>query len=181
MFNHEEIEEIKEYLDNVEPDSKIYLGCDSIKYKKHKTWYARYTTVMVVHMGGCHGSRIFGYTERERDYDPNKAKPRMRLMNEAYKVCGLYLAMAEELENFECEIHLDINPDERFNSHVALSQAVGYIRGMCGLDPIVKPDAFAAQYAADRFVRVKNYDITKPEPIMDCNHRRRKFAKRKAA
>ncbi len=161
MFNHEEIEEIKEYLDNVEPDSKIYLGCDSIKYKKHKTWYARYTTVMVVHMGGCHGSRIFGYTERERDYDPNKAKPRMRLMNEAYKVCGLYLAMAEELENFECEIHLDINPDKQHNSSIVITQACGYVVGMTGMKAVAKPNAFAASYAADWMVRNKGHqDVT---------------------
>lgn len=161
MFNQEEIEEIKEYLVNVEPNSKIYLGCDSIKYKKGKTWFARYTTVLVVHMGGRHGCRVFGYSERERDYDPNKQKPRMRLMNEAYKVCGLYLVMAEELEDFEVEIHLDINPDKQHNSSIVIQQATGYVMGMTGMKAKAKPEAFAASYCADWMVRHKGHqDVT---------------------
>lgn len=153
MFNQSELEEIKEYLINVEPNSKIYLGCDSIKYKKGKTWFARYTTVLVVHMGGRHGCRVFGYSERERDYDKHKDKPRMRLMNEAYKVCGLYLAVAEELEDFECAIHLDINPDKKHNSSIVIKEACGYVLGMTGMEAEVKPNAFAASYAADWMVR----------------------------
>jgi predicted RNase H-related nuclease YkuK (DUF458 family) len=161
MFNQEEIEEIKEYLVNVEENSKIYLGCDSIKYKKGATWFARYTTVLVVHMGGRHGCRVFGFTERERDYDKNKAKPRMRLMNEAYKVCGLYMTVAEEIEDFEVEIHLDINPDKKWASSIVIKEAVGYVMGMTGLEAKAKPDAFAASYCADWMVRHKGHqDIT---------------------
>ncbi len=157
MFNQEEIEEIKEYLINVESDSKIYLGCDSIKYKKGKTWFARYTTVLVVHIGGSHGCHVYGYTESERDYDPNKAKPRMRLMNEAYKVCGLYIAMAEELEDFEVEIHLDINPDKKWASSIVIKEACGYVLGMTGMTAKAKPEAFAASYCADWMVRHKGH------------------------
>ena len=165
MFNQDELEEVKEYLTNLEPNSKIYLGCDSMKYKKGATWYARYTTVLVAHMGGCHGAAIFGFTERERDYDKNKAKPRMRLMNEAYKVCGLYLALAPELEDFEImdslEIHLDINPNKEHNSSIVIKEACGYVVAMTGLDAKAKPDAFAASYAADWMVRNKGHqDVT---------------------
>ena len=161
MFNQAETEEIQEYLINVEADSKIYLGCDSIKYKKGAIWYARYTTVLVVHMGGRHGCRVFGFTERERDYDKNKAKPRMRLMNEAYKVCGLYMAVAEELEDFEVEIHLDINPDKQWASSIVIKEAIGYVMGMTGMTAKAKPDAFAASYCADWMVRNKGHqDVT---------------------
>jgi len=31
-----------------------------------------------------------------------------------------------------------------------VQQAIGYIRGTCNVIPFVKPDAFAASYAADR-------------------------------
>jgi len=165
MFNQAELEEIKEFLINVEPNSKIYLGCDSQKYKKGKTMYARYTTVLVVHMGGRHGCRVFGYTERERDYDKNLDKPRMRLMNEAYKVCGLYLAVAEELEEYYAndavEIHLDINPNKKHNSSIVINEACGYVIGMTGLEAKAKPEAFAASYCADWMVRHKGHqDIT---------------------
>ena len=157
MFNQDELEEIKEFLANVEPNSKVYLGCDSIKYKKGATWFARYTTVLVVHMGGRHGCRVFGYSERERDYDPNKEKPRMRLMNESYKVVGLYMELAEELEDFEVEIHLDINPDKKHNSSIVINEAVGYVMGMTGMKAKAKPDAFAASYCADWMVRNKGH------------------------
>ena len=117
--------------------------------------------MLVVHIGGCHGCHVFGYTERERDYDPNKAKPRMRLMNEAYKVCGLYMEMAEELENFEIEIHLDINPDKKYNSSIVIKEATGYVLGMTGMTAKAKPEAFAASYCADWMVRHKGHtDIT---------------------
>lgn len=151
MFNEKEIEEIKEFLEAHE--GTIYLGCDSQKYKKGKTWYARYTTVMVVHIDNSKGCKVFGFTEKERDFDRADNKPRMRLMNEVYKVAELYLAFAEELEGRELEIHLDINPDALHNSSIVLKQATGYILGMTGINPKVKPEAFAASYAADAGVR----------------------------
>jgi predicted RNase H-related nuclease YkuK (DUF458 family) len=46
---------------------------------------------------------------------------------------------------------LDINPDEMHGSSCVVSQAIGYIKGTCNVVPFVKPDAFAASYAADRF------------------------------
>jgi len=46
---------------------------------------------------------------------------------------------------------LDINPDEQYGSSCVISQAVGYIKGTCNVIPFVKPEAFAASYAADRF------------------------------
>lgn len=155
MFTQDEIEKIKEYLANTAPDSKVYLGCDSLKYKKGQTWYARYTTVLVVHIENSKGCKVFGYSDRERDYDPNEAKPRMRLMNEVYKVSELYLSLAEELEKFEIELHLDVNPDEAHGSNVVFKEAVGYILGITGKEPKVKPEAFASSYCADWYVRNK--------------------------
>jgi predicted RNase H-related nuclease YkuK (DUF458 family) len=152
MFTQEQIEEIKEYLVNVGIDSRVYLGCDSQKYRKGNTWYARYTVVLVVHINNLHGCKIFGYTDTERDYDA-VSKPRMRLMNEVYKVSELYLQLAEELEDREVEIHLDVNPDERYESSAVVKQACGYILGVCNIKPKVKPEAFAASYAADAGVR----------------------------
>lgn len=160
MFTQDEIEEIKDYLTNVEDNSKVYVGCDSLKYKKGKTWYARYTTVLVVHIASSKGCKVFGYSERERDYDPKKEKPRMRLLNETYKAVGLYIELAEELEDFEVEIHLDINSDKKHNSNIVINEATGYVMGMTGLSAKAKPEAFAASYCADWMVRNKNENPT---------------------
>jgi predicted RNase H-related nuclease YkuK (DUF458 family) len=48
-------------------------------------------------------------------------------------------------------VHLDINPDEMHGSSCVINEAVGYIKGMCNVIPLVKPNAFAASYAADRY------------------------------
>lgn len=150
-FTEEKIEEIKEFL--VEQPGRVYLGCDSVKFKKGKTWFARYAVVLVVHMNNAHGCKIFGYCETERDYDQSERKPRMRLMNEVYKVAELYMLFAEELEDREVEVHLDINPNEKHNSSIVLNEATGYILGMTGIKAKVKPEAFAASYAADASAR----------------------------
>lgn len=49
------------------------------------------------------------------------------------------------------EVHADINQDEDCLSHVALKEALGYIKGM-GFDFKLKPDAFASSSCADRLV-----------------------------
>ena len=72
-------------------------------------------------------------------------------MSEVYKVSELYLQLAEVLEGRDVEVHLDINPDEQYGSSCVIQQAVGYIRGVCNVIPMVKPEAFAASYAADRY------------------------------
>jgi len=71
-------------------------------------------------------------------------------MTEVYKVAELYLQLAEVLEDRYVEVHLDINPDEMHGSSCVLNEAIGYIRGMCNVTPMVKPNAFAASIAADR-------------------------------
>jgi predicted RNase H-related nuclease YkuK (DUF458 family) len=53
------------------------------------------------------------------------------------------------------EVHLDINPDEQHGSSCVISQAVGYIKGTCNVVPFVKPQAFAASYAADRLKNLR--------------------------
>jgi len=62
----------------------------------------------------------------------------------------LYLKLHDVLEDREVEVHLDINPNEMHGSSCVIQEATGYIRGMCNVIPMVKPDAFAASYAADR-------------------------------
>ena len=108
----------------------------------------------MVHIDGRHGCKIFGEVHRERDYDQNRDRPRMRLMTEVYKVAELYLKLHEVLEDREFEVHLDINPSEMYASNCVINEAVGYIKGMCNVVPFIKPRAFAASCAADRLKAV---------------------------
>lgn len=145
------IQEVKTFIDAQTPETKIYLGCDSERVKIDGVWYADYILAIVVHINGNNGCKLFGEVQRERDWDQKYSRPSQRLMTEVYKVSELYLKLAEALEGRQVEVHLDINPDEQHGSSCVISQAVGYIRGVCNVIPFVKPEAFAASYAADRF------------------------------
>jgi predicted RNase H-related nuclease YkuK (DUF458 family) len=126
------------------------LGADSERIKIDGTWFADYTLAVVVHIDGCHGCKIFGEVVRERDYDYKASKPAMRLMNEVIKVSELFQKLQDVLADRHVEVHLDINPDEMYGSSCVVQQAIGYIRGTCNITPMIKPNAFAASYAADR-------------------------------
>lgn len=146
-----DLEIVREYIDSQSPETKIYIGCDSERLKVDGVWYADYITAIVVHIDGNSGCKLFGEVVRERDYDQKQNKPRYRLMNEVYKVSDLYLKLADVLNNRQVEVHLDINPSEMHGSNCVINEAIGYIRGTCNVVPLVKPEAFAASYAADRF------------------------------
>lgn len=149
------VNEIKTYIDGLGPNTKIYIGGDSERFKLHGEWYADYTLAVVVHIDGKHGCKVFGEIHRERDYDQKKNKPRMRLMTEVMKIAELYLRLSDVLEDREVEIHLDINPNLKYGSSCVINEAVGYIRGMCNIIPLVKPEAWAASTCADRLKFLK--------------------------
>jgi predicted RNase H-related nuclease YkuK (DUF458 family) len=145
-----DIDEVKSFIEAQSPETKIYIGGDSERFLIENDWYADYTLAVVVHINGNNGCKIFGEVQRERDYDQKVNRPRMRLMNEVYKISELYMKLHDILEDRQVEIHLDINPNEMHGSSCVINEAVGYIRGMCNVIPMVKPNAFAASYAADR-------------------------------
>ena len=145
------IDEVRDFILAQTPETKIYIGGDSERFLIGKDWYADYIMVVVVHINGNNGCKIFGEVQRERDWDKKRDKPRMRLMNEVYKIADLYLKLHDVLEDREVQVHLDINPNEMHGSSCVINEAVGYIKGMCNVVPMVKPKAFAASYAADRY------------------------------
>lgn len=145
-----DMQEVAEFIQGQGPNTRIYLGADSERFKLNRVWWAEYTVVVVVHVNGNNGCRIFGEMTKERDYDQRADRPSMRLMNEVYRVSDLFQRLAPVLADRPVEVHLDINPDEMHGSSCVVSQAIGYIRGTCNVIPMVKPNAFAASYAADR-------------------------------
>ena len=149
-----DLEKVKAFINAQSLETKIYLGADSERFMLNGVWYADYTLAVVVHIDGNHGCKIFGEVIRERDYDQKKSKPALRLMNEVYKVSELFQKLSDVLEDRYVEVHLDINPNEMYGSSCVIGQAIGYIKGTCNVVPLVKPNAFAASYAADRLKHV---------------------------
>jgi predicted RNase H-related nuclease YkuK (DUF458 family) len=151
MFKKIDLQEVKSFIESQSSETKIYLGCDSERVMISGQWYADYIIAIVIHIDGKHGCKIFGDVSREKDFDQKKNKPRYRLMNEVYKVSEMYLKLSDVLDGKDVEVHLDINPNEMHGSSCVINEAIGYIRGTCNVIPLVKPKAFAASYAADRY------------------------------
>ena len=151
-----DIEEVVAFLETCNTDTRIYIGCDSERFQLQDVWYADYALVVVVHINGKNGCKIFGAIHRERDYEQHVNKPRLRLMTEVYKISELYLELSQVVAH-DIEVHLDLNPKEVHNSSIVVNEAIGYVKGVCGVIPLVKPEAFAASYGADRFKEIANY------------------------
>ncbi len=132
------------YIIESSDDSKVYVGCDSIRVKKNGIWYARFATVIVLHMDGRHGCKLFHEVTLERDFGNRE----MRLMREAGLAYELSLELIPLIGNKHLEVHLDFNPDPKFGSNSVVSEATGWCKGL-GLDYKIKPDAPVASYAAD--------------------------------
>ena len=150
-----DIEVVKSFIQAQSAQTRIYIGVDSERIRENNTGYADYTAAVVVHIDGKHGCRLFGEVTRERDWDQRADRPNTRLMTEVYKVSELYLRLADVLEHRLVEVHLDINSADQHASSNVVAQAIGYIRGTCNVVPKIKPEAFAATNAADRFRHLK--------------------------
>lgn len=149
MFTEKQIEEMVDLLIDLGPDTKIYLGCDSVRYRRNGRTWARFATVAIVHMNGKNGCRIFSNISHELDYDVKSNRPKVRMMNEVRKVCELYNQLAGFIDEFEVEIHLDINTDPKHGSNCAAAEAAGWVLGSTGIEPKLKPDSWAASFGAD--------------------------------
>ena len=154
MFTQSQIEELVDLLYGLTQDTKIYIGTDSVRFRKDGRWYAKYASVCVVHINGKNGCRVFKHRSIEPDYDVKKNRPSLRLMNEVMKSCELYIQLAPFIDEFECEIHCDVNIDPKHGSNCVATQAAGYVLGVTGLteDQVkLKPNAFAASFGADHY------------------------------
>lgn len=149
-FNND-IDVTKQKILDASDESKIYFGADSERVNIDGVWYVDYLICVILHEDGRHGaSIIYGSVERERDYDKNLGRPFQRLFTEVMKIGDLYMKLQDVLNDKDVSIHLDLNPDKKHGSSCAVSEAIGYIKGVCGIDPVIKPDSWAASIAADR-------------------------------
>jgi len=150
-----DLNEVEKYLQGCSDETRLYLGCDSrVFYNSRRDRMVNYTTAIVVHIDGCRGGKLFYENSIERDLSASRKKPSVRLMTEVYKVSELYLRLIDEVDSCiekDIEIHLDVNPKHEHKSSAIISEALGYIRGVCQVEAKVKPEAWAASTVADAF------------------------------
>ena len=146
------IEEAKQAILDSSQESSVYIGCDSIRFRKNKIWYAKYSTVVIVHMDSKKGCRRFHESIDMPDYGNLK----QRLLTEVQHAVSTATEIIDVLGDRHMEIHLDINPNPKHKSSIAVKEALGWVKGSLGIDAKIKPSAFAATHAADHAVRHLN-------------------------
>lgn len=142
-------EEAKQAILSSSLQSSVYIGCDSICFRKNNQWYAKYSTVIIVHMDSKKGCRLFHESVDLPDYGNLK----QRLLMEVQLAVAAATEVIDVIGNRHMEVHLDINPDPRHKSNVAVKEALGWVKGSLNLDAKIKPASFAATHAADHAVR----------------------------
>jgi len=129
--------------------SSVYVGADSIRYKKNDRWYAKYSVVIILHKESKHGCRVFHESVDMPDYGNLK----QRLLTEVQLAVSAATEILDVLGKRHLEVHLDINPNPKYKSNVAVKEALGWVRGSLGIEAEIKPRAWAASTAADHVVR----------------------------
>jgi len=144
------LENAREAIKASSKESSIYIGADSVRFKKDfydngkSKWFAKYATVIVVHMDSRHGCKVF----HDEQILPDFGQLRTRLLTEVQMSIDAFTAIEDVLGGRHLEIHLDVNPDPKHASNIVVKEASGWVLGM-GLTPKIKNEAWAASTAAD--------------------------------
>ena len=127
------------------PAIKVCLGTDSQVYGKS----IRFATVVVIVRMGRGGLVYYSH-----DTVIQKMSIQQRMLIEVART----MEVAEKLKTvldvagIKMEIHADINSNPIYKSQLALSTAMGYVKGM-GYEFRAKPYAFASSCCANKLVQ----------------------------
>ena len=144
------VEEVVSFIKSQSKNSKIYLGSDSERWFQNGRAIVDYLTVIVIHIDGNSGAKVFGEVVRDRDFDQKPNRPKIRLLTEAHNVCELYDKLKDHICGYQFDIHLDINKNAKYASNAVANEAIGYVKAYCGIVPKIKPQSWAASICADR-------------------------------
>lgn len=112
---------------------------------------------MIVHYhddeGIGKGAKVFSDIIYESVKDSDLSRPYNRMMYEVNLVNELYAQLEDVLILRDFAIHIDVNPNKGAGSNVAYDAAKWTVFGMTGVEPICKPDAWAASCCADKFTK----------------------------
>jgi predicted RNase H-related nuclease YkuK (DUF458 family) len=153
LGNHEKIdllEYIKAYVE-ANPETELLIGTDSQNHKKNTTFaivIALYKPHKGAHALYCRWDELRQYYGK-----PGEAE-KTRLLAEVWYSVEVAEAIKNALGLKAKYIDIDINPDKKYGSNIALSEALGLVRGM-GYEPRWKKSERSPMitYAADNLVK----------------------------
>tara|TARA_R110000851_G_scaffold142800_3_gene281539 strand:+ start:688 stop:1218 length:531 start_codon:yes stop_codon:yes gene_type:complete len=137
---------------------KVAIGTDSQRNSKGY----RFATVIVIireeNLGDGvvvgRGGMIVAKTYYSDKYRQTRGGVKERMLFEVSNSVEVAYEISPLLDTYDIplEVHADINPNVKWESSKALSEAVGYILGM-GYEFKIKPESFAASKVADKMTR----------------------------
>ena len=145
-----DLEEVKEFIKTCSPETAVYVGSDSKCFKQNKKRMVAYITVVVVHIDGNKGAKVFKGLNIEKHF----GSLRQRLMTEVGYAATAAYEIAEVVGERPFEVHLDLNPNPNYKSSKVIKEAMGYIIGTVGFYPQVKPDSIMASNCADKWAKL---------------------------
>jgi len=153
-LNGTKIENVTDYIDDYLlkfPDEQfeIFIGTDSQKVRKRNlVWYS---TVICLYRQGKGAHLIY---TKEKRHDIVGIKNRLKEEVNYSLGLAIYLRDNEILYDKNLvKLHLDLSNDIQNESNKVLNEMTGWVKGM-DFNYRIKPEAVAAQYAADMVVRM---------------------------
>ncbi len=129
----------------------VHIGTDAQKSSKRMEFV---TVACVLNPGK--GGRVF-YTRR---FDRKEISLFEKLSTETWLSLDLAIHMHEAFEleagREQIWVHVDANPDERYDSSSYVKQLAGMVAGS-GFPVLVKPNAWCASHVADYAVKNKHF------------------------
>lgn len=143
-----DMDEVKDAIKSSSDTSSIYIGADSKQFTdKDRKHCVVYVTVVIIHFDSNSGAKIYKQYHTERDY----GSLRRRLMREVELAINVAYELIDVVEDRPFQVHLDINTDPKHKSYACVKEATGYVMGMLGFQPQLKPNAFAASTVSDKW------------------------------
>jgi len=153
LNNHEKInllDYVKDYI-KAHPEVELLIGTDSQNHRRNTT----YAIVIALYRPGKGAHALYcRWDEQRYVYGKPGEAEKTRLLAEV----GYSIEIAELLKteiNLKAKyIDIDINPDKKYASNTALTEALGWVRGM-GYEPRWKKSERSPMitYAADNLVK----------------------------
>lgn len=141
-----DVEQIAKEIRESSPETAIYIGCDSKVYSEKGTKMIAFATVVIIHRDGNKGAKI-----HKSISTGHKMEMRQRLMKEVELAIEIGYKLIDDIGERPFQVHLDVNPDPRYASNSVVKEATGYVLGVFGMPPILKPDAWASSAVSDRW------------------------------
>lgn len=159
LSNNEEIKDLAEYIKEflrVNPGAKITVGSDSLEYKKS----TGYSTIIAMFYPEWTGKIYEHHKGAHLLYYKKVIKHSIDMWSRLWREVEFSMQIADFIEAEvygesdikHVEIHLDLNPDEKWESNRVLGAAVGMLTGL-GYLVKVKPEGWVATHSADWAVR----------------------------